>query len=1154
MNVVFRGASRIARIAAALFCLAALSFGQSNLATVTGVVTDESGGVIPGATVMVRNTGTNDTRELSTNEAGNYTVTSLIPGNYEVTVQSDGFTTYIQQGLTLQTGDSRRIDVILELGQVTESVTVDAQVVTLNTENGAIKGDVIVMEEIQELPLNGRDFTDLAFFTTGVVPNESAQGSFASINGARPTNTNFYVDGFDNRNARGAAAQVRPNIDALQEFKMETSGYSAEYGKMAGGIINMSLRSGTNEFHGNLSYFLRDDVLDARGFFDSDKTKLSQNQFSGTIAGPIKKNKMFFMFSYEMLRRDQENTRLTAVPTPLEIGGDFSQSVDVRNVDNSQDITDPTVLANLQDRFVIRDRLASGGCNINRVRRGQNNSCFPNDIIPASRLDPIGQRLFQEYPLPTFALGERRDLFNYRVVDLDNDNFDSFIGKVDKKYGENTLAIRGQYRANNNENPFQADHFLKQFRTSIDDNRYLAGADYTHIFSPTFLLEVRGGVSGNSARQVGAFAGQDIAAELGLPNQIPPDELALTPELNDWPRIQIDNYTNLGTPNNQPVQFDVTDFQGGIKMTNIMGSHTMKWGYNYSFVRFQQPGINNARGTYRFRGNRTNHPIADIALGWLNNINRRTGINRPDWRQQSMGLFFNDDWKATRRLTLNLGVRWEVTQMPIDKFDRMGSFVPALNQIVISSDENLPSNFAELSRDFELEGKVLTAQDAGLPRSVIRTDYNNFYPRLGIAYKVTDKTVIRTGYGLFQAGTILNPFRNQLSNVFPFTINQNFQGQNGNPDLVSLKNPNPDNRLRVQGSANAFGITQRINQSYLQSWNFTIERQLPFGTALEADYRGSKGTFLIRRYDANQPFRSVDAWLAGSNANSLRPNQDWNAINFFNTGSNSSYNSANISWRKRSRGGLFWRVNYSFSKSVDDSSRTNGSGETDFANALDSRNLRLDRGRSSWDRTHVFTAVASYELPWGKGRRWGANWNSVTNGLLGGWQLSGTQTAYSGSPFTVTVQNVDLNAGESPRPNRISDGRVYNRDVNGAKRGADVPFYDANAFVGVPVCDEDQDPQCPAGAFQLGSAGRNILDGPGTLATNVALSKNFTVKEGWRLQVRLESFNLFNRVNFRMTDEFRQFNGIGGGFFTQVGNFGRQGGPRIFQYALKLRF
>jgi hypothetical protein len=247
-------------------------------------------------------------------------------------------------------------------------------------------------------------------------------------------------------------------------------------------------------------------------------------------------------------------------------------------------------------------------------------------------------------------------------------------------------------------------------------------------------------------------------------------------------------------------------------------------------------------------------------------------------------------------------------------------------------------------------------------------------------------------------------------------------------------------------------------------------------------------------------------------------------------------------------------VNYSWSKSLDDASRTNGSGATDFANALDSTNLRLERGRSAWDRKHVFTYIGSWELPFGQGRRHGSNWRGVTNGVLGGWQLSGTGTAYSGGPITVTTANVDLNLGESQRPNRFANGTIDKHSQPGVA-GSDFAFFDTSAFAEVPACDDSGDtPICPAGAFAFGTSGRNIIDGPGLFSMNMALSKNFQLKEGVRLQVRLETFNMLNRTNFRETNAFRQFNGLGGGFFTRVGNIGRGGGPRIFQYALKLRF
>lgn len=1136
-------------------------FGQSNLATVTGIVTDTGGGVIPGAEVTVINTGTAISREQTTNAVGSFTFPALIPGDYELIVTSEGFQQHVERGIVLRTSDNRRVDIELQLGQVTESVTVDAQMVALNTENGMIKGDVIVMEEIQELPLASRDFTDLAFFVPGVVPRGSAQGSFASVNGARPTNTNFYVDGFDNRNPQGGAAQVRPNIDALQEFKMEVSGYSAEYGRMAGGILNMSLRSGTNELHGNVSYFLRNDALDARSFFDADKTKLNQNQLSGTVTGPVFKNKTFFMVSYELQRRNQEHTRLARVPTELEKAGDFSRTIDLQNLDNSLDTTDTAVLDRLAGSFLLRDRTARGGCNPNRARRGLP-SCFPNDQIPVSRMDPIAARLFEEYPLPN--LGLRRDLLNYRVVDNDNDNFDSTIVKIDHKIGENTLAGRFQWRAVNGENPFGGQSNLKQFGNIIDDDRYLLGFDYTHMFTPTFLMEVRSGFTGNNVYQRGKFAGTRIVDELGLPDFVTEEDRQLYQGIDDFPRVRVDNHVTIGTAANQPNIADIQDTQFSVKLTNIKGAHTIKYGYNMNYVLYARPGVNNARGDYRFRGCRTGRggcntlpgsPVADLYLGYLNNTNVRRGVNGPDWRQIAMGAFFNDDWKVTPKLTMNLGVRWEVNQMPYDVNDRMGSYSLALNKVVLSSFRNLPDDFDALTADFDLSDEFIEASEVGFPRSVIQTDWNNFTPRLGFAYRLGNRTVIRSGYGLFVAGTILNPFRNNLGNIFPFTINTNYPGQNNNPTLISFQNPTDDRRLRVGGGVTASGITQKPSQAYLQSWNFTVERELPGGTSIEMDYRGSKGTHLIRRFDANQPLRNAESFLGEDGFS--RPIAGWNAINFYNTGSNSNYNAANVSWRKRSRQGLFWRVNYSFSKSIDDASRTNGSGATDFNNALDSRNLRLERGRSAWDLRHAFTVVGSYNLPFGRRRRWGSNWSGAKNAILGGWQLSGTNTMYSGGPFTVTTANTNLNLGDSQRPHRLTNGQQFDDPSLGAKRGSDYAFYDTSAFQRVPACtpaDGDDPAFCPSGAFVHGDSGRNILDGPSLMVQSLALSKNYQLTEGMRLQFRLESFNMLNHTNFLMTNEFRQFNGVGGGFFTRVGNIGRGGGPRIFQYALKLRF
>jgi hypothetical protein len=1116
--------------------LAPAMYGQANNATVTGVVTDTADAVIPGAMVTVTNVDQGVDRTMETNEEGVYVIVNLAPGNYALKVETEGFRSYVQQGIVLRIGDTIRADVKMEIGAVTESITVDAQLVTLNTENGTIKGDVIVQEEIQEIPLAGRDFTDLAFFTPGVLPQPTGgQGSALIVNGARGSNTNFYVDGFDNRNARGAAAQARPNIDALQEFKMEVSGYSAEYGRMAGGVLNMALRSGTNEFHGNINYFLRNDVFDALGYFEEDGNALKQHQYAVTVAGPIIKNKTFFMVSFEGLNKIEDQTRLTRVPTLIERGGDFSQSFNTTG-----------------GRLFLHDRVATGACNANNQR-----ACFPNNIIPAARLDPVGQNIIAYYPDPNRFTGGATG-FNYTTTATDDDVWKSPLFKIDHKIGENSLAVRWQTRYNDTTNPFSGSE-LSGFGHTIDDARTLGGVDYTHMFSPTLLLEVRAGVSRNAEYDEGFWAGQNIAEQLGVPNLISDGEAEAHPPALDWPRFQVTNYAALGTGANMPVEFFVTDWQHGAKLSWIRGSHNIKFGYSNNFVQFNQPFYNNQRGTYNFNGVRTTNPVADLVLGWLQNVNRQTFVNRNYWRQHAIGTFFNDDWKATRKLTVNLGVRWEVNRAPWDKYDRLGSYDVDTQRLIIASVANAAPNYEQLLDQTGLRGLVVANDTVGLPRSVIKTDWLNFSPRVGLAYKVNEKTVLRTGYGLFQGGDILNNLRNNLSNQFPYVLNQQFAGVNTDPNLVSLKTPFPDSRATLTGTTNANGFTIRPQQAYLQSWNFTVERELFGGTAIEMDYRGSKGTHLQRLYDYNQPFRNLETLIAGTGF--VRPIPVWNAINIFRTGTNSIYNAFNASWRKRSRGGMFWRLNYSFSKSIDDASQANGQSNGGFAGALDSRNLRLERSRSDFDRRHVVTALGSYDLPFGKGQRWGGNWNRAVDAIFGGWQLSGTATMYSGSPITIESTGVDANLGESVRPNRLREGSVDASSKPGRK-GVDFPWYDLSAFEEVP-CYVAPGDQVPGGCtvsqngfqpFAVGNSGRNILDGPGLFSTDLALAKNFRIKEGHNLQLRVESFNLTNRVNFVITEPLTLFNSLTGGLVNQVGDVGRAGGPRIFQYALKYRF
>src|ERR1022692_450764 len=359
-------------------------YAQGELASITGEVTDSAQAIMPGVKITVRNVDTNVGRTMETNAEGYFTITNLTPGNYELTAEKEGFHAVHEPGIVLATGQELRSDIKLSVGAVSDSVNVTAEVAPLNTENGMIKGAVIAQQEINDMPLNGRDFTELAIYVPGVVAGPAGGGAF-SINGVRTDQTNFLVDGIDHRNVRGAAAQLRPNIDSMQEFRMEVGGFSAEYGKMAGGILNMVLKSGTNSYHGALFEYFRNDFFDARAYFDTSLLPFHQNQWGGVVTGPLSIPKLynghdrtFFMFSWESLRNPYDTSSLGNVPTALEVAGNFSQ--DVNNTGKKITISNPF--------------------------SSPVNAPFPDNIIPASMISPIALKLMQYYPLPNrTALG-----------------------------------------------------------------------------------------------------------------------------------------------------------------------------------------------------------------------------------------------------------------------------------------------------------------------------------------------------------------------------------------------------------------------------------------------------------------------------------------------------------------------------------------------------------------------------------------------------------------------------------------------------------------------------------------------------------------------------------------------------------------------------
>ena len=1065
-------------------------FSQSPTANIVGKVQDQTGAVLPGAKILVRHTATNETREVVSDESGDYTVANLAPGSYQVIVEKEGFRKLEETGLVLQLDQTVRLELTLQIGSVAETIEVQATVPLLNTES-AVKGDVIVSQEMTDIPLDGRDFADLAYLVPGVGQKaQGASGSNFAVNGARTDNTNFVIDGFNDQNPRGGAAQARPPIDAMMEFKMQTTGYSAEYGRLAGGTMNMVLKSGTNRLHGSLFEFVRNDAFDAREFFDAEKTKLRRNQFGAVLDGPVYipkvyngRNRTFFLFNWEGYRQVNGNSNFASVPSAAERAGDFRNSVDVNNK-----------IANVADPF---SGGPSGACVSGKI-----GYCFPDKQIPASRLDPVAMQVMKFYPLPN------RDgkANNFYTVSNDPDYWDSFLFKVDQRLrGSDNLAVRYLKRYNRNSNPYDGSP-VGGFGNKVKNHQMLAGINFTHLFSPTIISESRVGVSRTADREIGDRQGHDYAADWGLQGS------TSSPEMVGFPRFTVTNYAALGLAANLPVIFHVTNWQAGNTLTWVKGKHLIKFGGDLLRTQFFQPYYNNNRGTYAFNGYWTSVPFADMELGVLNQVTRTVGTNPNYLFFNNWGFFLQDDYKVTSSLTLNIGLRYELPTPPHEKYGRMTNLVPELGMLVISSDRTVP-NLNQMTADAGLTGKVAMAKDVGLPDSMIFAYYKSLAPRFGLAWRPFGgtRTVIRGGYGVFYGNNLWNPVRNDLANVYPFSVNYTLNKNTSTPSMLTLQNP-----LGVKGNLAGVltpnGFQTWPTPQYLQSWNLTVERELGRGSAVEIAYVGSKGTHLGRKYNINQPFR-VPSMKVGSSFPRLI--SGFNDIDYYTFGGNSIYNAAIVTWRKRAARGFFYRVNYVYSKSIDTASQIADSSAGGIGQPQNSRCLACERSRSDWDRGHSITTMFMYDLPLGRSR------------YLSGWQVSGTGRFQTGTPLTLLVTNSQLDQGEANRPDRIAKGTLANPSPQ--------MWYDISAF-----------PSVPNGAFRFGSSGRNILDGPGLMDFNLSLIRRIRFQERYTLQLRCEAFNALNHPNFNMPNQ--NVNAPAAGTITATRS------PRLFQFGTRLQF
>ncbi len=1036
----------------ALCVFAALTSAQTPSAVLVGRVVDASNAVVGGASVRIRNLETNEVRGVQSQPDGEYTIAALHPGNYEVVFEKEGFRQLRQENLVLQVGQTARLDAQLQVGATSLSVEVQATVPLVNTETSA-RGDVVTPSEITEMPLNGRDFNDLAFTVPGVqAAEQGSKGSPYVVNGARADASSVVIDGFNDQNPRDAGAQARPPLDSLQEFKLQTSGYSAEYGRLAGGVVTMALKSGGNQLHGAIFEYVRNDIFDARNFFDAAKSKLRRNQFGASFTGPVVipklydgHDKTFFLGSWESFRGISGSSQLGVIPSALERQGDFSESFGSNG-----------------NLIALRDPLLSGSCAIAGAA-----ACFPGNVIPASRISPIARQLVDYYPLPN-ATGAN----NYRAAANSADTWDSFLFKVDQKISnKENVAFRVLKRWESSTNPFSGSP-LGSFGATTDNVQALYGVNDTRVFTPSLINEARMGLTRTTNNEVAAHAGTNWAAKYGIPGTTSDLTLAA------FPKVSITGFETFGDSTTNPIRYVVNNFNWNDVLTWSKGRHNFRIGGDVLRVQYYQPTNSNFNGTLTFNGKNTNNGFADFLLGTLSSSSRKIGTVTNHIYSTNFGAFVQDDFKVLPNLTLNLGVRYEIQFMPTEKYGQMTNFVPGIGKVILAGASTVP-DLAGIIAANGLTGQTGMASDYGLPASLVHTNYVNFAPRVGFAWRPfgDNRTVVRSGYGVFYTGMRLSALRTDLTGGFPFAISQSFTGSTSNPGLLTLANPFPASLAKVSGINTSNGFETNPPSPYLQSWNFTIERDLGGGVAIETGYTASKGTHLGRKYDINQQLRTPSSVV--------RPYPSWNDIEYYTFGGNSSYQAGTLTLRKRFSRSLFFRANYTFGKSIDTNSGLNYAGDGGYQGAQDSYNLKSERGRSDFDIRHVFSMNFAWELPLRQ------------NAIIRGWQLAGSGTVYSGQPFTPQLSGPSNDLAQATRPDRLYNGALPNPT-------ADL-WFNPGAFSIVPDS-----------AFRFGNSGRNILDGPGSTALNLAVSRSFRMGEKRRAQIRWETFNTTNHSNLSL--------------------------------------
>jgi len=933
---------------------------QGILSEVHGTVTDPAGSAVPSATITVTDTAKGWTRVLQANGQGAYELPQLDPDTISISVEAPSFKRAIRKGIILQTGQQAEIDFVLQTGETNDTVTVTADASQVQSDNGAL-GTVVDTRKILELPLNGRNFIQLAQLVPNAFPpiNNSSlsfRGGF-NVAGQPEVNQNYILDGIDNSDEATMQPTVSPSVDGIQEFKLLTGVYPAEYGRYSGGQIIVTTKAGSNEIHGTAYEFSRTSALDAKNYFSPGSLpSFNRNQFGGSIGAPVKKNVAFVFGTYEGLRLTQQISALATVPTLLNRTGDLS--------DQSKPVINP----------------ATG-------------VAFPGNKLPG--VNPVSAALLQYYPLPTY---NDRTANNYLFSETRTQNQDQYSIRTDVNLKKGNSLFVAYQRQNMNifepSNSLCGSSVLPGFGCFTPELDQAISVHDTQIFSAHLVNELRVGynrIGTNRLLEDAKFG--DVVDQLGIPSSGSNGVGPQTGTNLGVPNVTVSGYATVGGATNLPQGRRDNTMNYIDILAWSKGAHTIRVGADVKRFVYNLNYYQNGRGVFSFNGQYTTSALADFLLGDLLSTSRAPGDPGVHSFTTTSDFFAQDQWQVSPRITFTYGLRYELDFPEGERQKRISTFDPLTGLVPVADGRLLSVSNGQL---------VQVAGVSAFDGTVWKLAKGNVAPRIGLAMKPfgDEKTVVRAGYGIYYNQVVAGNGISQLWRGIPFRVRQTFTNTNSStypkPALTATwTNPFPI------GATNAGGFTPNgINPNYktanYQQWSVTVDRELQKDLSLEVSYLGTKGTHLQESYNLNQPTPGAGAIQA------RRPYPQWGSITWVDSNGYSNFNSLAAQLQRRYSQGLTLLVAYTYSHSLDDASAIQNP-----------RNLPASYGPSDFDIRHRLVGSFTYELPFGHGHALGANFNRAAEILISGWQANGIAVFQTGTPFTVTTSKDISNTGAS---------------------------------------------------------------------------------------------------------------------------------------------